>query len=177
MVHFCRPKKKQKVGEMFCCWPWSICFATLREAIFCIICRKASGTGKHVWLQRARHCLSGRGGSVSVEQAVSRAEQLEYSLMNVNGVPNSNLGIFYRLSFKCRKDRSEEGQKYSLIFEGNKILLQAFPQYLHTQFASQLIITPLLDCMQSPATFNHLAGGSPSFSQLSIWDLAQRNLP
>lgn len=81
---------------------------------------------RNVWLQRAGHCLGGREGSIGVEQAVSRVEELERSLMNVNGVPNSNLGIFYRLSFKCTKDRSEEGQKYSLVFEEKKILFRHF---------------------------------------------------
>lgn len=119
-------EKKTKIGEMFCCWPWSICFATVRKAVFCIICRKASSTEKHTWLQRAGHCLGGKEGPISMEQAVSRVEGLEHSLMNVNGVPNSNLGIFYRLSFKHTKDRSEEGQKYGLVFQGNKILHRHF---------------------------------------------------
>lgn len=80
-------------------------------------------------LRNRRDCreLGGRGRSLGVEQAVSRVEGLEDSLMDTNGLPNSNLGIFfYRLSFKCRKDRSEVGQKYSLVFEGNKILHRHF---------------------------------------------------
>lgn len=61
-----------------------------------------------------------------MEQAVSRAEGLDHGLVNMNGVPNSNLRIFYRLSFKCKKAGSEGGQKYSLVFEGNKILHRHF---------------------------------------------------
>lgn len=112
---------------MFCCWPWSICFVTLWKAISCIMCRKAPGTEKCAWPQRAGLCLDRRGRPIGMEQAVSRVEGLEHSLVNVNGVPHSNLGtFFYRLSFKRTKDRSEEGQKYSLVFEGNKILHRRF---------------------------------------------------
>lgn len=55
-----------------------------------------------------------------------RGERQEHSLENVNGVPNSNLGIFNRLSFKHTRDRSEKGQKYRSIFEGNKTLCKHF---------------------------------------------------
>ena len=96
--------------------------ANVQKAVFCIICGKASGAEKRVWLQRAGHCLGGRGGSISMEPAVSWVEGLEHSLMHLN----SSLGIFYRLSFKHTKDRSEEGQKYSLVFERNKILRRHF---------------------------------------------------
>lgn len=43
-------------------------------------------------------------------QAVPRRERQEHSLVNVNGVPNSNLSIFNRLSFQHTRDRSEKGQ-------------------------------------------------------------------
>lgn len=139
-------EKPTKIGKGFSCWPRRICFAAIQKSAFCILCRKASGSEECMWLQRAQQCLPGKRG-----KAVPRRERQEHSLVNVNGLPNSNLRIFNRMFFKHTRERSEKGQKCSLIFEGNKTLCRHFLSiWAHILWVSWLSLHSWILCNNLP---------------------------
>lgn len=127
------------------------------------MCRRAPGTQKRVCQWRGG---IGEDGPLAWSKLCPQLGWVgaQFSECGEHGVPNSNLRVLYKLSFKCTKARSEEGQKYSLVFEGSAVphwyLLSTQEHNLQSTHHRPSVGLCVSTCHLQPSCW-----GSPAFSQ------------